>query len=166
MSFEWAKLADWLKLKPSLLVGVALASGFAVLAPATWLARLGLDSLVSEHRGWFGGALLVSVAVLLALSAAWLFGSAASPLVEWWQTKRLSGFLKTLSPPEKALLKKYLDQQTTTLYFSITDGVVNGLVQKRILWRAASLSAGFTDFAFNIQPWAWDYLKSRRQLVE
>lgn len=166
MILEWAKLADWLKLKPSIILAIVISASFAILSPDWLLAKLGVDSLVRDHRGWFGAALVGSVTLLIARALGWLFGNNRSPLVEWWQKRRLRSVFDTLSPSEKTILKRYLDEQTTSLYFEISDGVVNGLQVKRILYRSSNVSARFTTFPFNLQPWAWDYLQLNRHLVE
>jgi hypothetical protein len=45
------------------------------------------------------------------------------------------------------------------------DGVVGGLQAERIIFRATVLSRGWDEFAYNIQPWAWEYLNKHRKLL-
>ena len=124
-----------------------------------------MQDIVSQHRGWVGGALILSIALLFTMTGAWVFGNPASPVVEWWHVRRLRTFLYTLSPPEKAVLKQYIDRNTSTVSFTIGDGVVGGLVKKRILWQSGNASTGFY-FDYNLQPWAWEYLQKNPRLVQ
>ncbi len=48
----------------------------------------------------------------------------------------------------------------------MSDGVVGGLLTKRILYRSSSLSLSYTTFAYNLQPWAWEYLNSHPRLLD
>jgi hypothetical protein len=45
------------------------------------------------------------------------------------------------------------------------DGMVGGLQAERIIYRASSLGQSFDYFAYNIQPWAWEYLNKNRKLL-
>jgi hypothetical protein len=46
----------------------------------------------------------------------------------------------------------------------MADGVVGGL-DERVLYRASNLGQSVDYFAYNIQPWAWDYLNEHRKLL-
>ena len=73
--------------------------------------------------------------------------------------------LKTLSSTEKKVLKKYFDQDTQSLQLGSMDGIAGGLVAKNILFRSSSLGTADAYFAYNIQPWAWVYLKKHPELL-
>ena len=47
----------------------------------------------------------------------------------------------------------------------MADGVVGGLEGERVLYRASSLGCSVDYFAYNIQPWAWEYLNEHRKLL-
>lgn len=44
--------------------------------------------------------------------------------------------------------------------------VVLGLETEKIIYRASSLSSYYTNFPYNIQPWAWEYLNQHPDLLE
>ena len=68
---------------------------------------------------------------------------------------------------EREYLARYLHSDTTTLAFDYRDGIVNGLIGKRILYRASEASNPMSfNFDYNIQPWAWDYLKKHPELLK
>ena len=73
--------------------------------------------------------------------------------------------LHDLSPEEKGLLGRYIYGDTKTQYFAMSDGVANGLANQTVLYIAAKTSINMDVIAFNIQPWAWDYLRSHRELL-
>jgi len=166
MALDWLKILEWFKPRPSLYLAIFLASGVLLFAPEQIVRLLALDAIVSDHRAWIGALFLVSACLLLAQGSGWLFANTNSPLYRWWQTRRLHVFLEDLSSPEKAVLKKFVERDETTQYFEYQDGVVSGLVKKRILWRASDLAASFTTFAYNIQPWAREYLRKYPKLLQ
>jgi hypothetical protein len=74
--------------------------------------------------------------------------------------------LAALSPPEQRVLAEYLKNNTTTRAQHISDGVVGGLVAKRILYQASIAGhPGSLSFDHNLQPWAWEILKQHPELV-
>jgi hypothetical protein len=107
-----------------------LARSVLLFAPEAFARLLALDSLVASYRGVVGAVFLLSASLLLGQGSGWLFADIGSPLYQWWQTRRLHAFLADLSPPEKAVLRKFIDGDDTTQYFEYQDGVVSGLVEK------------------------------------
>lgn len=70
-----------------------------------------------------------------------------------------------LSEPEKEILRGYVHNSTTTLYFPMSDGVVGGLEAQRILYRSSNIGH-LDEWAYNIQPWAWEYLNDHPELLD
>jgi hypothetical protein len=62
-------------------------------------------------------------------------------------------------------LRGYIEDGTRTQDLPMHDGVVGGLQAERIIFRATVLSRGWDEFAYNIQPWAWEYLNKHRKLL-
>ncbi|MGZ8956077.1 MAG: super-infection exclusion protein B [Methylovulum sp.] len=51
---------------------------------------------------------------------------------------------------------------------ALSNGVIKGLILEDILYRSSSVSSprhGFMSFAFNIQPWVWEYLNKHSYLL-
>jgi transposase len=166
---DFSKLVDWIKLSPRYLLPIVLVTGFLLFASKDTLEIFGLAGLVSDYRSWLGlvfllfAFLLVSAAITSGLSLAY----------RWIKQKRKNAAflrrgrerLRHLSEPEKEILRRYIEGQTRTQYLAMSDGVVNGLVHEGILYRASTLSSFLDHFAYNIQPWAWDYLNDHPKLL-
>jgi hypothetical protein len=45
------------------------------------------------------------------------------------------------------------------------DGVIQGLVAEKILYRSANVGSLITGFAYNVQPWAWDFLNANPHVL-
>ena len=172
MEFLSGLIGSAKQLTPALLIGVAITCGGALFMPPQFLEQLGLTALVKEHRTYIGSALLISLALLLAhlLVGVWTLAKLAYTKR---QDKRKSAELKKvkldmlskLTAEEKGYLVPYIIEGQNTQYFSMEDGVVGGLTAKNILYRASNISARWTTFAFNMQPWAREHLEQNPQLL-
>ena len=73
--------------------------------------------------------------------------------------------MKNLTKAEKEILRDYIKGDTMTQAFECTDGAVLALEYEHIIYRASVLSQEFTDFPFNIQPWARQHLQRNPGLI-
>lgn len=160
-----SKLLEILKLSPKSLLGIFIGTGVLVFAPNAILIQLGLTAVVSVFRGWIGGVFVLSGALLLSSGLDATIKKAWSYIIELREAKRRRKSFQYLSPPEKAMLAKYYNEKTSTLYISISDGIANGLAAKGYIYRASNIGAHGTTFPFNIQPWAWNFLHNDPSLV-
>jgi hypothetical protein len=96
----------------------------------------------------------------MASLGSWLRG--------WVQYRRIiyNGIqrLHDLTPEEQNILAFYLTNSARSQFLQFTDGVGEGLETCWIIRRASQISEGFY-FPYNIQPWAWKYLKKHPELV-
>jgi hypothetical protein len=162
---DWSNLLDALKLSPRYLVPVALASGFLLFSPADYLTVMGLDTLVNSYRSWIGLVFLVSAALLITslIQQAW---SLSKVRYARFRTRRAAHKrLNHLTAEEKDILRGYIVNQTRTQVLDFASGVVKGLEHEGIIYQASPLGSLLDGFAYNIQPWAWDYLNDHKELL-
>jgi hypothetical protein len=159
-----SKFIEWLKIGPRLLLPIFLPAALLLFAPLQLVARFGLSDFRAKHLHWIGLTCLVTGSMIVAS----IIFSLLDRLARWWREKRalrsLRRYLRDLTPEEKAVLLEYLAEDTATRYFNAMDGVINGLCAKGILFRASSLGRRF-EFAYNMQPWAREYLLTRSHLL-
>lgn len=165
MSVDWSKVLEWVKPGPVIYLSAWLVSLGALALPAEIMAWLGLTEWVTTHRNWIGGVFLVSSGLSVVEGVQWTLTNAESPVNAAWRRWRLGERLENLSGPEKEALRRYLKENTTTQHFPISGGVANGLEAKGILYRASTVGSGMFSFPYNLQPWAWDALRARPELV-
>jgi hypothetical protein len=167
MALEWlGKFPEWLGLKPRLLFGVCLVAGLILFLPDSALEALGLSTLRGQHHTWLGLSFIGSSALLVSHLA----GEAWTWFKSLYKERKLArireAHLRELGPDEQGILVQYIANREKTRYFEFSDGVVNGLVTKKILYRASNMAAHFTTFPYNIQPWAWRYLLDHPEVLE
>jgi hypothetical protein len=73
--------------------------------------------------------------------------------------KEIETYFENLSRDEIGKLQQYADGNYTTQYFWPSDGIVQGLVHKGILYCSASTPGGRGRLAYNVTPLAAPYLK-------
>ena len=89
--------------------------------------------------------------------------------MKWKRKRKYKNRLKylyQLTIQEKNILSGYIDDDTKTQELSIMSGVVKGLEYAGVIYRSTDLgSAAGASFDYNIQPWAWHYLKDNLELL-
>jgi hypothetical protein len=147
-------------------VAVAIASAALLFGPDKIISAMGLRQIRDDYSQWFGVALLV-VGSLLCAEGVTAFGAWARQRVVWRvNLRRLKQRLRALTPAEREALRRYVYEDNRTQYFDIQDGVAQGLVHAKIIYRASNLGSTMGGFAYNVQPWAWEYLQAHRDLLD
>jgi len=162
---EISRFIDWLKLSSVQLAALCLASGFIIFIPERAISQVGLGQLRNDHRVWIGLVFLFSSCLLLARlgSETWNW---FAQRIRWHRTlKRRQARLRDLTPQERTALRRYIRDKTRTQYFQIEDGVIQGLEAVDVLYRSAQVGHLISGFAYNIQPWAWEYLNQHPELL-
>ena len=144
------KMFNNLAVKP--LLALAVATGIVLFSPALLVSKLGMTTLVADYRPLFGLAFLVSCTYLLAHALVSLVQYIRDGLEARATRKARMALLQDLTPDEKSRLVPYIHDKRASVVYQITDGVVQGMVAKGILFRSTNLGHG-TGFSFNIQPW-------------
>ncbi len=160
-----SKFLDWIKLSPRYLVPIALFTGFVLFASTEILEFFGLTGFVARYRPYFGLVFLLSAVLLLSGAAMAVYDCVKGWRREAQQRQQLRQQLRNLSRPEKEVLREFVRNDTTTLYLSMADGVVGGLETQRILYRSSNVG-DIEEWAYNVQPWAWEHLKAHPQLLD
>jgi hypothetical protein len=162
---EWMAAAiEWVRVLQRYLWGFIVVLALLLWGPRWLISGLGMSAVLSHDRLYFG----LSFAVLLGMGLS----DPISLTVRWpierleeimWRKAKVKR-LHDLTPHEKTILREYIDNETRTQYLSIGNGVVSGLVHEKILYRSANIG-NLSGFAYNIQPWAFDYLRQHPELL-
>lgn len=162
---ELPNLPDWLKISSTHLFAIAAAAAVLLFSPLPVLSALGLAQFVAYFRMWIGFALLICGAVLVARGLASVIALVKTRSQRSRMMKRKQARLHKLTPDEATVLAGYLGDETRTQYFQLTNGVVQGLLAEGIVFRVSTEGSWLRGFAYNIQPWAMDYLTAHPELV-
>jgi hypothetical protein len=163
-NMDFSKLSDWLKLSPKYLFPVSVVTGFLLFASTSTLEVFGLTIFVAQYRAYIGITFLISTALLFTNWAVTVYQGVQKKWKEQASLKNLRKRLHNLSNPEKRILKNYIENKTKTQYLDIGDGVTGGLEAGGVIFRS-SYVGNLESWAYNIQPWAWEYLNDHPELL-
>jgi hypothetical protein len=151
-----------------ILLSISLASGVLLFSRDDFLKHIGLDNFQAQFEEWIGVTFLVSTVLLVSVLAATLFQWAQSKYSKSKESRRRktkrTEILQTLTPAERGILRRYVLRNTQTQYFNIGDGVVAGLEHKGIIYKATQVGY-HRSWAYNITPWAWEFLKKHLEVL-
>jgi superinfection exclusion protein B len=160
---DWiGKIKDLLDLGAKQVFIVFLAAWVLLLLPNSVVETMGLVGLRNQYRPLVGVVALVATAWLAAL-LSYDAGAWVRKRFRFSRTSRR--LLENLSPVEKGYLKRYMANKTQTATFSLSDGVAQGLVTKRILYLPSDLSRDEDYFDYNLHSWAYKMLKENSWLL-
>ena len=164
---DLTRFARWLFELPQRIVWAFVAIvGLTLWGPDRFVTGLGLQEFIDDYRQWIGVAFLVLVGIALPNAVEGVRRQA----LQWWRDRRYlrdaEKRLHDLTEAEKKVLRHYVTDNTRTQNLDMTNGVTSGLVSASVIYQAANISVGLTIFAYNIRPWAWDYLREHPELLE
>ena len=167
INMDFSKFLDWLKPTPKHYFAIAIVTAILLFSPRNFLERLGVNIIVDQFHPWFGVLFLLSIFLLLSYSVSPLYEFLKNKLKLRNITKNRIKRLHSLTKDEKALLRGYICENTRTQYLRPDDGVVRGLECEQIIYRASEIGAALSfEFAYNIQPWAWNFLMEHQELLD
>jgi hypothetical protein len=146
---------------------LAIFSGLLLFLPESILEYFGLISIRTEYRPIIASIFLLTVSFLLTHLLSIIWRAIKNKLLVRQHTQLTYSYLKKLTPEEKLVLRKYIEEETESQFLPIQHGITQGLVKKGILYRASQVGTLFgAGFAYNIQPFVKDYLKIHPELLQ
>jgi hypothetical protein len=157
---------------PIIFLGLCIASGSILFVGDDLAKTLGLSEFRDQNRGYLVAAFIITLSILIA-QGIWGSGRFLESVVKKrWENRKLKQVIEdrkkclhNLTPDEKAYLAPYVLRDENTQYFLIEDGIAGGLEAKGIIYQASIVGNMLDGFAYNIQPWAREYLKENSHLL-
>jgi hypothetical protein len=156
---------EWLKEPEKYLPPVAIACGIVLLYPPSAADPLDVAAIRNKFHTELAAAFLLSVSAII-----WRVGV----VTVLWARKEFRSHqarsairtrLRSLTEPEKRILRRYLKNQTRTIYLDSADGVAGGLFSANIIAPGAGYAYSRASVAYNIEPLAWEYLNQHQELL-
>ena len=166
--------ADYFRKVPAaFLVAIMCVLALVLFLPEKQAAILSVDEFRNQYRVFLGPALLLTLSFCVARIFMFFMQKhnqrKALEAQEENQRKALKAQqenLRKLTPEEKGYLVQFIHGQQNSIYVGMDDGIMAGLRSKGITYLAASMGDLLKGFAFNLQPWARDYLEQNPHLLE
>jgi len=162
MTEKLMRVTDYFRKIPvAFLIAIIFVLGLILFLPSEIAKTLAIDKFRDTYRVFLGPTFLLTVAFL----GARIFTSLMKSYSKKQYIKIKQESLYKLTPEEKGYLVPYIKGQKNTIYVGIDDGIMNGLVAKKITYRAANMGNLLEGIAFNLQPWAREYLEENPHLL-
>jgi len=161
---DFSKYLDWIKLSPRYLLPLSLFTGFILFAPQNLLNRFGLGSLLAEYRFYFGLGFLLTTTLLLTAGLTAIYDGIMQGRRQRARLKNLRERLHHLAEPDKEILRRFIYGGTRSQKLNMADGRVGGLEAEGVIFRSSNVG-NIESWAYNLQPWAWEYLKAHPELL-
>jgi len=161
--FEYLKL--FLAQSPKVLFGIALFCTIALTIPDQVLIKIGFSILSDSITQKLWIALLLSTCFLISNIIFATLPSIKNRINEYLMINKRNKTLQNLTPDEKEILEKYILQNKVSVEFERINGVVQALVNKKIIDRSPVIVNGYMRIPYIIQPWAQEYLKKNQKLL-
>ncbi len=162
-----SKYIDWVKLSPKHLTSILIATSLILFGPLDLLKKIGLDKILDDFKLWVGLIWIDSLSLLMVYPIEYLIKLGRKKFMLFVLIESRKKRMNSLTPKEKDILRSYLENDSRTQAFPIQDGAVIELCNESILSRVSDI--GYTGsylFPFNIEPWAWNYLKNNSDLLD
>lgn len=147
---------SFLKLPPSILSALVIASGFIIFAPTELLERLYFIDFKDKYGFYIGLVFIVSLSILLV----YLIIKLVQYIFEKKSNKKRSEnqlrFLKELNIDEKQLIREMIESSDYTLELPVNNGVIVKLQNYFVIAPAGTthLVNGYDmRIPFFVQPW-------------
>lgn len=150
------------KIPTSLFFAIGFVLALILFSPDSWIDKFSLSEFRVNYRVWLGPAFLFVLAILVSRAFTFISESVVGFQIK---RERLNN-LKTLTRDEKEYLRVFVENDTATISREISDGIIDSLESKGIVYRTSSLSSYWKTFPYSLQPWARKYLKEQPKLLE
>lgn len=158
---------SFLKLPPSILSALALASGFIIFAPSKLLERLYFVDFKDSYGFYIGLVFIISISILLVYLiiklVKYFLDKRSDKRVKEGQLK----FLRELSFEEKQLLREIIACPDYTMVLPVNNGVVVKLQSFYVLTPAGSnhlVDAYDMRIPYFVQPWVIKMVRENPEL--
>lgn len=168
MAYSFGQLIELVKLPTKTMLILSLFLGVLLFMNSSTLERLGIFFVVESVRPWLAIAFLFfSIAVIVDFLNR-LIGFLKPWVVQQFFVERPGKkFLRGLTAEEKSILNEAVGNNSRIVRIHISDGNAKHLVHYKVISQASNTAYAHDPcLEYCINPWAWEYLASNRDLLE
>lgn len=159
-------LVDSLRDGKKIFGALFIFSGLILSLPSDLLLKLYIPKIEGGYATIAGFVFLLSFAFFAWMAIEYFYEKICIRTKNRKKMKDRQKFLHNLNPAEKAILNEFLTQ-TTVIKTSISYLHMDGLIAKEIVLKApACHNASGDASAYNIKPWAQEYLEKNPDLLK
>lgn len=158
----WTDIIEYLRTIPAaFLFAIGFVLALILFLPEEYARVIAVDGFRTEYRVFLGPMLLF----VIAIGAARAYTAIIKLFSNIRASKQRQNLLHKLTPEEKGYLVPYIEEQKTSIYVGIDDGIMSGLRARGITYNPTNAGDLLNGIAFNLQPWAREYLNNHQELL-
>lgn len=146
-------------------IAAFIASGLLLFLPAPISQQLGISAFRQMYRPYLGGTFVVSISLLAAYSLSGTSDLIRNRLDDRRLRLLTLETLDMLTSDEKQFLRAFIVGGRNTVNAPISDGIVGGLVAKRLVYRSSNIFPP-SSAPYNLQPIARKLLTENPGLLD
>lgn len=156
-------LTDYFRKIPAVfLVAIVTVLALILYLPDNHAKTLAVETFRVKYRVYLGPAFLLT----LSFCAARVFSFCMTGYNQKKSLKSMQQLLHKWTPEEKGYLAPYIQGGLNSINVGMDDGIMSGLQSKGITYRASNMGNLLDGFAFNLQPWAREYLEKNPEILK
>jgi len=143
---------------------ITLSTGVLIFLPTKYLDLLKLSEFRSEHITVISLLFIICIGFHFSVFIRKINKLLSGKVSAIYKKHKMLKYISKLTEKEKKILFLYISENTQTLYLSIESGVVRGLELKGIILRVTNIGDAISStFAYNIQPYIYNYLVKHKE---
>lgn len=146
----------------TLLATLCATLGFLIFVPDVMADRLKVLSFRNDYAVFLGPIFL--------LFMAFLFARVIRETTDFFRDRKADRErdkqLTRLTPEERGYLSEFIVNGRNTVKVGMDDGIMGGLVAKKICYMSSNMFDLLEGASFNLQPWARSYLERNPDVLD
>ena len=137
-------------------------TGILIVIPAQVQEILAINNMIRSIKPIVGLLCLLSLSIILVKGPIYFI---IEFIKKYFCKRNYYKKLKNLTEEEQTIISTYINKKTKTQYLDFKNGVVCELENNEIIYKASSFRDGPYLWAYNIKPWAWEYLQNKKNQI-
>jgi hypothetical protein len=155
--------ADYFRKVPAaFLVAIVTVLALILFLPEEYAKAIAVDSFREQYRVYIGPVFLLT----LSFCVARFYMSLMDSYNQKKALKSKQESLRKLTSEEQGYLIPFIAGKKNSIKVGLDDGVMAGLSAKGITYCPTSRGSKLDGFAFNLYPWAREYLDENPNLLD
>lgn len=146
----------------TLLATLCATLGFLIFVPDPLADRLKVLSFRNDFAVFLGPVFLLFMAFLFAR----IVGETTDFFRDRKAERKRDEQLTRLTPEEKGYLSDFIMNGRNTVKVGMDDGIMGGLVAKKICYMSSNMFDLLEGASFNLEPWARSYLERHPHVLD
>jgi len=150
------------KIPAAFLVAIVTVLALILFLPEQYAKIVAVEDFREQYRVYLGPVFLLA----LSFSVARIYMFSMLGLNKKKVLKEKQASLHGLTPEEMGYLSQFIKGSQNSINVGLEDGVMAGLCSKGITYRATCTGHTLHGYAFNLNPWAREYLSQNPNLLD